>query len=133
MSTAIKSTPTIEEVEKLFKTWRRTRKHHKPIPAELWEAATSLTGKHSISAISKQLLLNPAELKKRAPTSCTHPPDRQQSAPAFIELEIAAHGVDYGCTIEMEDKMGTKMKIHAKDTRSLDLYELCRTFWRNRA
>ncbi len=132
MSTATKLSPTIEDVEKLFKTWRKTRKNHKPMPAELWEAAINLIGKYSISAISKRLVLNPTELKRRAPTSCTHPPDKQRSAPAFIELEIAAHGVDYGCTIEMEDKMGSKMKIHAKDTRSLDLYELCRTFWSNR-
>ena len=43
---------SIEEVERLFKAWRKTRKHFKPIPAELLEAAVSLSGKHSIHVIS---------------------------------------------------------------------------------
>ena len=129
MSTTITSYKNIEEVEKLFKTWRRTRKHHKPIPAELWEAATSLTANYSVPTIAKRLVLNPAELKKRAPTVCTYPSDSQQPGPAFIELEIGTHGIDYEGIIEMEDQSGSKMKMYIKDTRSLDMYALCRAFW----
>ncbi len=134
MSTAPQTYPTIEEVEQRFKTWRRTRKSHKPIPTELWQAAVSLTSKHSICAISKRLLLNPSQLKRRAPASCAHPPEhQQQSAPTFIELEIAEHGINYGCMIEMEDQMGSKMKIHTSDIRNLDMYGLCRAFWSRQA
>jgi hypothetical protein len=120
---------TLEEVEDLFKTWRRTRKSPKPIPRQLWEAATGLAAYYPIPAIAKRLLLEPAELKRRVPAEYAQPAECRQTNPAFFELAIGNHGVDYECTIEMEDQTGSKMKMHVKDTRSLNLNEICRAFW----
>lgn len=114
---------TLEEVEVLFKNWRRTRKSPKPIPRQLWEAAANLAAYYPIPAIAKRLLLEPAELKKRVPAEC------RETSPAFFELAIGNHGVDFECIIEMEDQIGSKMKMHVRDTRSLDLNEICRAFW----
>ena len=119
---------TLEEVEDLFKNWRRTRKSPKPMPRRLWEAATGLTAEYPIPAIAKRLLLDPTELKRRAPAECTEPADQRRTAPAFFELAIGDHGVDYEWTIEMEDQTGLKMKMHIRDSRSLDLREICRAF-----
>jgi hypothetical protein len=58
--------PTISEVKEQFKIWRRTRKGLRPIPKKLWAAAVSLTTQHSISQISKELVLDYSALKKRA-------------------------------------------------------------------
>ena len=131
MGTKTKPHKSIEEVEKLFKTWRRTRKHYKPIPAELLEAAKNLTADYSIPTIAKRLLIEPEDLKKCVPTpTCTQPSDIEQlSAPAFIEFEIGSQGINYECKIEMEEHSGSKMTMHFKDTRSMDLYALCRSFW----
>jgi hypothetical protein len=120
---------TLEEVEDLFKNWRKTRKSHKPVPRRLWEAATSLAANYPIPTIAKRLLLDPSALKRRARAERTQPADHRSTDPAFIELAIGDHGVDYECTIEMEDQIGSKMKMHVRDVRGLDLYEICRAFW----
>ena len=126
-----KTTPhrTLEEVEDLFKDWRRKRKSHKPLPRQLLEAATDLTADYPIPTIAKRLLLDPAVLKRRVRTTHAQPADHGANAPAFFELAIGNHGVDYECTIEMEDQIGSKMKMHVRDVRGLDLYEICRAFW----
>ena len=127
---SIVTTPhkTLEEVEDLFKDWRRTGKSHKPVPRRLLEAATGLTADYPIPAIAKRLLLDPAILKRRALAERARPADPGSTAPAFFELAIGDHGVDYECTMEMEDRIGTKMKMHVRDVRSLDPYEICRAF-----
>ena len=50
--------PSLSEVKEQFKNWRRTRKSPRPIPEQLWEAAVSLTAKHSVSQISKELVVD---------------------------------------------------------------------------
>ena len=59
--------PAISEVKEQFKIWRKTRKSPRPIPEKLWAAAVSLTAKHSISQISKELVVDYTALKKRVP------------------------------------------------------------------
>ncbi len=98
------------------------------MPRRLWEAATDLTAEYPIPTIAKRLLLDPTALKKRAPAECTGPTDQRHTAPAFVELAISDHDVDYEWTIEMEDQTGLKMKMHIRDSKSLDLREICRAF-----
>jgi hypothetical protein len=124
------SAPDLEEVEQLFKSWRKTRKHHKPIPTELWKAAVSLTGTHSIRAISKRLLLNPTELERRVHASCTHPPVKVHDSAVFVEFPLGAPQTqNCKCIIEMEDQSGAKMKIEVNDTLGVDLQSICKAFW----
>jgi len=94
----------------------------------IFNGATGLTADYTIPTIAKRLLLDPASLKRRVHTERTQPADQQSDAPAFFELAIGDHGPDYECTIEMEDQTGSKMKIHVRDSRSLDLVEICRAF-----
>ena len=56
---------SLSEVKEQFKTWRKTRKNPRPIPEKLWVAAVSLTANHSISQISKELVVDYSALKKR--------------------------------------------------------------------
>ena len=37
--------PTLEEVQQLFEEWRRNKRRRDRIPAALWEAAASLSGR----------------------------------------------------------------------------------------
>jgi hypothetical protein len=59
--------PSLSQVKEQFKIWRRTRKSPRPIPEKLWAAAVSLTANHSISQISKELVVDYSALKKRVP------------------------------------------------------------------
>ena len=62
-----KAQPTLEEVEKQFKNWRRRRKNRRAeIPLTLWEAAASLSGQYSVHEISKSLHLNHTALRKQS-------------------------------------------------------------------
>ncbi len=56
--------PRLSDVKEQFKICRRTRKSPRPIPEKLWQAAVGLTATHSISQISKELVLDYSALKK---------------------------------------------------------------------
>ena len=77
--------PTISQVKEQFKIWRRTRKSPRPIPEKLWAAAVSLTANHSISQISKELVVDYSALKKRVFIKKKNTAAKN-SPPGFIEL-----------------------------------------------
>ena len=102
--------PTLEEVQKQFKNWRRRRKNRRAqIPPILWEAAVSLSGQYSVHEISKCLHLNHTALRDRIVGEAIKP-----QAPAFVELDmIPSHAAVSECIIEME-KANARMKIILK-------------------
>jgi hypothetical protein len=110
------SHPTIEYVQELFEEWRRRKKRRDPIPPSLWDAAVTLTDRHSIYRISRHLGLNFNELKARA----------LRPAPSFIELAVAPCTGHIECSVEMEKPTGERMRIRG----SCNLAELAREFWK---
>ena len=123
--------PTISEVKEQFKIWRRTRKSPRPIPEQLWQAAVSLTAKHSISQISKELVLDYSALKKRV---CIKNKDSaaSMSPPGFIELNLEPPAAASECIVEMQDILGSKMRMHFRGKTDFDLLELAKAFWRKK-
>ena len=123
--------PTISEVKEQFKIWRRTRKSPRPIPEKLWAAAVSLTAKHSISQISKELVVDYSRLKKRVlakkkTTSATMNP------PSFIELSLDPPAAVSECIVEMQDTLGAKMRMHFRGKTDFDFLQLAKAFWREK-
>ena len=123
--------PSLNEVIEQFKTWRRTRKSPRPIPDKLWQAAVSLTATHSISQISKELVLDYNALKRRVPTKNKNTAT-SISSPGFIELNLEPPATVSECIIEMQDNLGAKMRMHSRGKTELDLLELAQAFWRKR-
>ena len=121
--------PTISEVKEQFKIWRRTRKSPRPIPEKLWTAAVSLTAKHSISQISKELVLDYTALKKRVAIK-KKDSAASMSPPGFIELNLEPPAAASGCIVEMQDILGSKMRMRFKGKTDFDLLELAKAFWR---
>ena len=119
---------TLSQVKEQFKTWRKTRKSPRPIPKNLWAAAVSLTAKHSISQIAKELVLDYTALKKRAAIQkkdaavSTRPPD-------FIEVNLQPAAAVAECIVEMQDIDGAKMRMHFRGRPDFDLLELAKAFW----
>jgi hypothetical protein len=99
------SNPTLEQVQNKFKHWRRTRKSHRPIPKELWEAAVSLSADYSISQIAKELILDYSTLKKRVQTKKNEPVSKTK-VPDFIELDFEKPAAVSQCIVEMHDRSG---------------------------
>ena len=124
---------TLEQVCHQFEYWRQTRKKRCPIPEKLWQAAESLYPEHSLYNISKALRLNYTDLKKRFEHRQTPFIPSPINSAEFIELEInpAIHPPE--CLVEMEDTLGTKMRMHYKGSSGLDLLELGRIFLSRRS
>jgi hypothetical protein len=120
--------PTLNEVKEKFKNWRKTRKSPRPIPKELWDDAIKLTSHHSISQISKELVLDYSYFKERVSVKEKNANDRIHP-PNFIELNLEPPAAVSECIIEMEGVLGTKMRMHFKGKADIDLLELAKAFW----
>ena len=119
---------SLSEVKDLFEVWRQNREKRRPMPEELWEAAVSLSEKHSLHQISKALRLNHTALKMRVcPEKASTP---KQPISTFIELEVPRETVMAECVIEMEDGAGGKMRMQFRGKTDFDLLELGKAFWR---
>jgi hypothetical protein len=120
---------TLIEVKTRFAAWRKMKHHREPIPNELWDAAISLTEKHSICKVSKALSLCYTTLKKRAAAA-----QIKQSAPPlhttqdFISLDLNS-AISAECCIEMEHHNGNKLRMHFKGKAELDLQSIAESFW----
>jgi len=121
--------PTLEEVLDEFENWRKTRKKRTPIPEALWESAVSLSEDYPTLQISKALRLNYTTLKNRVQATHSGFSPRTASGPDFVELDFGGSIFPSECIVEMEDKSGSKMKMHLKGVTGLDLLELGRAFW----
>ena len=119
---------SLSEVKEQFKIWRRTRKSPRPIPEQLWQAAVSLTAAHSISQISKELVLDYSSLKRRVPTK-KKTAVAKMSPPGFIELNLEPPASVSECIVEMQDIAGTKMQMHFRGKPDVDLLKLAKAFW----
>ena len=119
---------SLSEVKEQFKTWRRTRKNLRPIPKKLWAAAVNLTAKHSISQISKELVLDYSTLKKRAAVK-KKTGSASMSPADFIEVNLQPPAAVAECIVEMQDIAGAKMRMHFRGKTDFDLLELAKAFW----
>ena len=124
--------PSLSEVKEQFKIWRRTRKSPRPIPEQLWEAAVSLTAKHSVSQISKELVLDYSALKKRVLIKNKDGADKMSPA-GFIELNLEPPAAAVPeCIVEMQDIGGAKLRMHFRGKTDFDFLELAKAFWRKK-
>ncbi len=123
---------SLSEVKEQFKTWRKTRKSLRPIPKKLWAAAVSLTTQHSISQISKELVLDYSALKKRAAVRKKDTAAKMSPAD-FIEVNLEPPTTVSECIVEMQDIAGGKMRMHFRGKTDFDLLELAKAFWRKKS
>ena len=124
--------PSLSEVKEQFKIWRRTRKSPRPIPEKLWAAAVSLTAKHSVSQISKELVVDYSALKKRVLIKKKNTAAKM-SPPGFIELNLEPPASVSECIVEMEDILGAKMRMHIRGKTDFDFLQLAKAFWSKRS
>lgn len=121
-----KTESALDAVQQLFEEWRRNKKGRERIPRALWEAAASLSGKHSTHQISKLLHLNHTDVKDHIReyrgNSCIQKPNE----PAFVEVGLITQPSASECTIELERPGGAKMKINFKG--SPDIAVLSKAF-----
>ena len=119
---------TLSQVKEQFKTWRKPRKSPRPIPENLWAAAVSLATKHSISQISKELVLDFSALKRRVRVK-NKDGAASTNPPGFIEVNLEPPAAVAECIVEMQDIAGAKMRMHFRAKTDFDLLQLAKAFW----
>lgn len=131
MSQEIASThqPTLEEVREHFEEWRRTRKKRGTIPAQLWEAAESLTKKYTLHEITKTLRLNYQKFNERVQRKEEGKDDPRLTRAQFLELTLSNPQSIVECVIEIEDLKGRRMKMSLKGETGGDVLEWAKQMW----
>ncbi len=89
----------------------------------------SLTATHSISQISKELVLDYNALERRVPTK-KKDTATSISSPGFIELNLEPQAAVTECIVEMQDNIGAKMRMHIRGKTEFDPVQLAQAFWR---
>ena len=118
---------SLSEVKEQFKIWRRTRKNPRPIPEQLWAAAVGLTARHPISQIAKELVVDYSilkrrvQLKKKDAAASTNQPD-------VIELNLGPPAAVSECIVEMQDRLGSKLRMQFRGQPDVDLLQLEKLF-----
>ena len=121
------SKPALEDVEKKFKQWRRTRGKKRRIPKTLWSAAASLTDTHPVHKIAKHLHLNYHDLKKQIDAREAQRGPGRPAPVRFVEIPLGhedrpvedkPHWV-----VEISGKDGAAMKASVRGI-GIDLIEL---------
>jgi hypothetical protein len=118
----------LDEVKEQFKAWRKTRKSLRPIPEQLWSAAVDLTAHHSISQISKQLVVDYSALKRRVQLK-KKDSAALTSSPDFIELNLKPPAAASECMVEMQNRQGSRLRMHFRGQPGVDLLQLAKLFW----
>jgi hypothetical protein len=132
----------LEKLRGRFGQWRGTHAARSRLPEELWASAVKLVGTFGLYRTSRALRLEYYSLKKRIEQESTiaaDPPQKvakrrratagpaMRSAPTFVELTPVGSGCE--CTMELEDGIGSKMRINLKGVGMPDLAALSRSFW----
>ena len=115
----------IQEARQQFENWRYGRKRGERIPADLWVAAVELAKQHGVWPTAKALRLDHSRLKRRVGND-----EGDEKSGAFVEL-IPQGAMLCGCTVEMEDGRGARMRIELKGAAA-DVTALSRIFWSER-
>ena len=102
-----------------FAAWRRRRTGRK-IPARLWRLATDLARRHGLSATVRALKVQYYDLESRVRGE----PVRAGASPAFVELVPPPRGSGSRCTVQIEDRHGTKVSLEIEGVSVADLIAL---------
>ncbi len=127
------ASPSIREVEKEFKRWRRKRRARKPIPDHLWEAAAGLTREISVHEVAKRLHLNYTVLKDRSGVGASRGPRQRKTAASFVEvpiglLEGGGQGEKARCVVKLRRADGAEMTLMFHGEKSDEVVAVVRGF-----
>jgi hypothetical protein len=113
-----------------FSQWRRTHSYGSRIPKSLWAWATELAIQHGVSRTATTLRLDYYDLKRRVAESASavEPQTGESAAPTFVELAPVPLGT-CECTVELEKRDGSRMRIEFKGASAADLAVVSRSFW----
>jgi hypothetical protein len=120
-----------EGVRRRFELWRRKKAGSRDrIPESLWRAAVRLASAYGLSRTAHWLQVNYHALRKRVdsrkPVAVNHPGCPR---PTFLELTPPVQTGSGECVVELEDSVGSKMRIQLQGVAMPDAASFCRSLW----
>jgi hypothetical protein len=119
----------LEDVQRRFERWRRTRRIPARIPGPLWAAAVAMAGTYGVAQTAKTLRVNYSALKQRVDEGAARGKPERSAVATFLELAPPTRAGGCQCTLELEDAFGAKMRVHLQSVETPDLAALSRSFW----
>ena len=122
--------PLASEIRRLaerLESYRKRPRRPRRLPEGIWGAAVAQAQEHGVSVVARALRLDYYALKRRASEAAGAP--RGEVSPNFVEVCVGRSGSDGGCTLELEDGTGRKMRVEVANRGGLDLAGLARAFW----
>jgi hypothetical protein len=113
---------TLEEILSRFASWRSKPVKPRRIPEELWNAAVSLCGQHSICKVSRLLRLDYKALRSRCQSS-----EVTQGSQPFVELGTLWPQTEV--FVECDNGTRQRMRIHCKGPVDTGIAGLVKSFF----
>lgn len=116
--------PRLAALSERFEDWRSTRTGADRIPETLWKGAVGCAGRFGPCLTARALRLDYNSLKRRiaAQGAC------REVAPSFVEV-LPPGGIPAAeCVLEVENRQGTKLRIHLRRATVPDIALLARSF-----
>jgi len=116
---------TLRSVCEQVKEHRARRQHPKqPFPVEIWQELAQLAKVYGISKVAKQAEMDATTLASHVRKLQAETPD----TPDFVECLVAGVPAAFETTIEVESRVGERLRIQASNLRTSDLTLLLREF-----
>lgn len=116
---------TLEEVQARLTAWRCEAHRTRRIPDELWEAAVSLCGEHSICKVSRALGLDYKALRRRCRKT-------EAACPGSPFVELGTLWNQGEVFVECDDGHQRQIRIHCKGAVGSGVVDLVRSFFEGR-
>ena len=125
----------VRQVRARIEHWRKTRKKHTAMPAQLWETAASLARTHGVYWTSRALRLNYDSLRRRV-SAPGNGRGGEAVHPGFVDIgpaQLMGFAQPAGPVVEFSDAEGAKLMIRLTDSKELDIDVLAEAFWSRRS
>ncbi len=119
----------LEVVRRQFESWRSGRKRGARIPAELWQAAVSLSPRYTVNQISRALRLGYEDVRSHVETVKAE----GASDLHFWDFRLAELQTNISeCRLRAEDGAGRKVELELKSIEASQLLQLLAGLWGER-
>ena len=121
-----------EQVEE----WRRTRRGHGPMPAELWAAAVVLARKRGLYETARGIGIDYGSLAKRMKEESPAEAAGSLAKVKFVEWSgaelLGQESKPAGAVVEMSDTSGRRLTVHLGGAEPVDIVGVVAAFYGRR-
>ena len=111
----------LDDARRHFEGWRHSRTNRSRVPSNLWNLAMEVARECGTYRTARELHLNYSALKNRLEPGGSRAKRRDPAPVAFVEIAPPPLARFSECTVEIEHRNGTKVRIYLKSPETPDL------------